>query len=62
MKWTRKIQKLGRIQIPTEYLRAGGFTEGDIVLIEEQKKNQLSIRLQKNARAKKNEEKKIKTN
>lgn len=36
MKWTMKIQKLGRIQIPTQYLKAYGIKEGDIVLIEEE--------------------------
>jgi AbrB family looped-hinge helix DNA binding protein len=37
MKWTMKIQKLGRIQIPTQYLKAYGIKEGDIVIIEEEK-------------------------
>jgi len=37
MKWTMKIQKLGRIQIPTKYLKAYDIKEGDIVLIEEEK-------------------------
>lgn len=35
MKWIMKIQKLGRIQIPTKYLKAYNIKEGDIVLIEE---------------------------
>lgn len=42
MKWTMKIQKLGRIQIPTGYLRAYNLKEGDIVTIEE-KGNKLII-------------------
>ena len=32
-----KIQKLGRIQIPTKYLKAYNIKEGDIVLLEEEK-------------------------
>jgi bifunctional DNA-binding transcriptional regulator/antitoxin component of YhaV-PrlF toxin-antitoxin module len=42
MKWTMKIQKLGRIQIPTGYLKAYNLKEGDIVTIEE-KANKLII-------------------
>jgi len=37
MRWTMKIQKLGRIQIPTKYLKAYNIKEGDIVIIEEEK-------------------------
>ncbi len=32
-----KIQKLGRIQIPTKYLKAYNIKEGDVVIIEEEK-------------------------
>jgi AbrB family looped-hinge helix DNA binding protein len=46
MKWTMKIQKLGRIQIPTKYLKAYGIKEGDIVLIEE-KEDKLIISFKK---------------
>lgn len=35
MKWINKIQKIGRIQIPTKYLAAYNIKEGDYVLIEE---------------------------
>ncbi len=35
MRWIMKIQKLGRIQIPTKYLKAYNIKEGDIVIIEE---------------------------
>lgn len=35
MKWIMKIQKLGRIQVPTKYLSAYNIKEGDIVIIEE---------------------------
>ena len=35
MKWTMKVQKLGRIQIPTGYLKTYNLKEGDIVIIEE---------------------------
>ncbi len=35
MKWVYKIQKIGRIQIPTKYLTAYNIKEGDYVLIEE---------------------------
>jgi len=38
MKWTMKIQKLGRIQIPTGYLKAYNLKEGDIVTIGEKGK------------------------
>ncbi len=37
-----KIQKLGRIQIPTNYLKAYNIKEGDKVIIEEDK-NKLVI-------------------
>ena len=37
-----KIQKLGRIQIPTTYLKAYKIKEGDAVIIEE-KDNKLII-------------------
>jgi AbrB family looped-hinge helix DNA binding protein len=37
-----KIQKLGRIQIPTKYLKAYNIKEGDEVIIEE-KGNKLTI-------------------
>ena len=46
MKWEMKIQKLGRIQIPTTYLKAYNIKEGDIVIIEE-KENKLVIRFKK---------------
>jgi bifunctional DNA-binding transcriptional regulator/antitoxin component of YhaV-PrlF toxin-antitoxin module len=39
MKWVMKIQKLGRIQIPTKYLKAYNLKEGDIVIIEEKGNN-----------------------
>ena len=32
-----KIQKLGRIQRPTKYLKAYNIKEGDTVIIEEEK-------------------------
>lgn len=35
MKWTMKIQKLGRIQIPSSYLKANNIKEGMEVDIEE---------------------------
>lgn len=35
MRWINKIQKIGRIQIPTKYLTAYNIKEGDYVLIEE---------------------------
>ena len=35
MKWIMKIQKLGRIQIPTKYLKAYNIKEGNLVIIEE---------------------------
>ena len=35
MKWDMKIQKLGRIQIPTAYLKAFKIQEGDEIEIEE---------------------------
>lgn len=35
MKWVMKIQKIGRIQIPTKYLKAYNIKEGDVVIIEE---------------------------
>jgi len=38
MKWVMKIQKIGRIQIPTKYLKAYNIKEGDIVIIEEKEK------------------------
>jgi len=37
MKWKRRVQKLGRIQIPTAYLKDHGIKEGDAVTIEETK-------------------------
>lgn len=46
MKWTMKIQKLGRIQIPTKYLKAYGIKEGDIVIIEEES-NKLTLNFKK---------------
>ncbi len=46
MKWTMKIQKLGRIQIPTKYLKAYNIEEGDIVLIEE-KEDKLTLEFKK---------------
>ncbi len=42
MKWEMKIQKLGRIQIPTKYLKAYGIKEGNKVVIDEGE-NQLII-------------------
>jgi len=42
-----KIQKLGRIQIPTKYLKAYNIKEGDIVIIEE-KENKLIIGFKRN--------------
>lgn len=41
MKWVNKIQKIGRIQIPTKYLTAYNIKEGDYVLIEESNNNKL---------------------
>lgn len=51
MKWEMKIQKLGRIQIPTKYLKAYNIEEGDIVIIEE-KENKLIISFKKNQKKK----------
>ena len=42
MKWEMKIQKLGRIQIPTSYLKAYRIKEGSIIIIEE-KENKLVV-------------------
>ena len=47
MRWKRNIQKLGRIQIPTEYLDAYGIKEGDEILIEEKSDNVLVISIKK---------------
>ena len=41
-----KIQKLGRIQIPTKYLKAYNIKEGDLVIIEE-KANKLILKFKK---------------
>ena len=38
MKWKMKIQKLGRIQIPSKYLSAYKIKEGDMVIIQEKGK------------------------
>ncbi len=38
MKWRMKIQKLGRIQIPSKYLYSYKIEEGDIVIIKEKGK------------------------
>jgi len=38
MKWKMQVQKLGRIQIPTAYLRSYGLDDGTEVNIEETKK------------------------
>ncbi len=38
MKWKMKIQKLGRIQIPSKYLSAYEIKEGDMVIIQEKDK------------------------
>jgi len=46
MRWTMKIQKLGRIQIPTKYLQAYNIKEGDIVIIEE-KEDKLILSFEK---------------
>lgn len=51
MKWEMKIQKLGRIQIPTSYLRAYDIKEGDEVVIEE-KDDKLVISFKKKANKK----------
>ncbi len=47
MKWEMKIQKLGRIQIPTKYLKAYSINEGDLVILEE-KENKLIISFKRN--------------
>jgi len=61
MEWTRKIQKLGRIQLPSQYLTANGFTEGDIVVVtEDQKKKLLLVKLtKKSVKGVKNEKRKV---
>jgi len=38
MRWPRKVQKLGRIQIPTDYLNSYNIKEGHKVLIEDSDK------------------------
>ena len=43
MKWLNKIQKIGRIQIPTKFLTAYNIKEGDYVLIEEADNNKLIL-------------------
>ncbi|MBS3102412.1 hypothetical protein J4458_03110 [Candidatus Woesearchaeota archaeon] len=55
MKWAMKVQKIGRIQIPSTYLHAYDIKEGDIVLIEEEgeKKLLLSFGVGKKDRLKK---------
>ena len=55
MKWIYKIQKIGRIQIPSKYLSAYDMKEGDIVLIEEvgEKKLLLSFEVNKKVKLKK---------
>ena len=55
MKWVMKLQKIGRIQIPSKYLSAYDIKEGDIVLIEEsgEKKLVLSFEVDKKGNLKK---------
>jgi len=50
MKWEMKIQKLGRIQIPTKYLKAYKIKEGAMIVIEEniEKGNKLIISFKNN--------------
>lgn len=51
MKWIMKIQKLGRIQIPTKYLTAYNIKEGDMVIIEE-KEDKLILSFEKQKKGK----------
>ncbi len=55
MKWVMKVQKIGRIQIPSKYLLAYNIKEGDTVLIEErgEKKLILSFGVDKKGKFKK---------
>lgn len=55
MKWVMKLQKIGRIQIPSKYLSAYNIKEGDFVLIEEagEKKLLLSFDIDKKGNIKK---------
>lgn len=39
LKWTKQLQKLGRIQIPTDYLNSYQLKEGDKVVIEQTKED-----------------------
>lgn len=53
MKWIMKLQKLGRLQIPTKYLAASETKVGEYVLIEEIGENQLRITFKVDKRGRK---------
>lgn len=41
MKWEMKIQKLGRIQLPTDFMKAYSHKEGQKVLLEDSKEGKI---------------------
>ena len=43
MKWVMRIQKIGRIQIPSKYLSSYDIKQGDFVLIEESGEKKLIL-------------------
>jgi bifunctional DNA-binding transcriptional regulator/antitoxin component of YhaV-PrlF toxin-antitoxin module len=53
MKWIMKLQKLGRIQIPSKWLAANELKVGDLVLIEESGEHKLVITFKVDKKGKK---------
>jgi len=53
MKWVNKIQKIGRIQIPSKYLFAYDIKEGDYVLLEETDDDKLILTFKVNKKGEK---------